>query len=97
MHHEMCDAFCIIVMNKDKVKIVVRITVSIDNHDYEELSTIIEKAEVSMAWIIRRAIKEFLDSHNKDHTVVFRNHFLKIKKRIFCNACNSPFFRLRRP
>ena len=49
---------------------MVRITVSIDKKDYEKLSNIIKKEEVSMAWMIRRTVKEFLENHNNDQTII---------------------------
>jgi predicted transcriptional regulator len=43
-----------------KGKKAARISVSLDDQDYRELSLIAQKSDVSVAWVIRRAISEFL-------------------------------------
>lgn len=40
-----------------------RITVSLATEDYRDLDEIAGKSDVSIAWVIRRAIAEFLERH----------------------------------
>lgn len=41
---------------------VARLSVSLEAHDYRELKSLAERNDVSAAWLIRRAITEFLRS-----------------------------------
>lgn len=43
-----------------------RLTVSLTDSDYDALSTIAEKDEVSLSWVVRRAINEYLDNHRPE-------------------------------
>jgi Ribbon-helix-helix protein, copG family len=40
---------------------IVRVTVSLDEADHAELPRMSSQAEVSLAWLIRRAAKEFIE------------------------------------
>ena len=40
-----------------------RLTVSLTGSDYEALSALAEKDKVSLSWVVRRAIDEYLDNH----------------------------------
>ena len=40
-----------------------RITVSLEADDYRDLEEIARKSDVSIAWVIRRAVGEFLNEH----------------------------------
>jgi predicted transcriptional regulator len=40
-----------------------RITVSLDADNYRDLEEIARKSDVSIAWVIRRAVGEFLNEH----------------------------------
>jgi predicted transcriptional regulator len=42
-------------------KKTTRISVSLEPQNYNDLSQIAEKSDTSLAWVIRRAIVEFLD------------------------------------
>ena len=42
-----------------------RLTVSLTNDDYDTLNAIAEKTEVSLSWVVRRAIDEYLRKHRK--------------------------------
>ena len=44
-------------------KKTTRISVSLEAEDHRDLNLIAEKSDVSVAWVIRRAIAEFLDKH----------------------------------
>lgn len=41
---------------------IVRISVSLDDRDYQTLRKIAETDDVSVAWLIRRAVGDFLKS-----------------------------------
>lgn len=43
-----------------------RLTVSLTGKDYDDLSALAEKDEVSVSWVVRRAIDEYLESHRQD-------------------------------
>lgn len=43
-----------------------RLTVSLTRHDYEALATLADKDEVSVSWVVRRAIDEYLDNHRRE-------------------------------
>ncbi|SEG32298.1 ribbon-helix-helix domain-containing protein [Jhaorihella thermophila] len=43
-----------------------RLTVSLTGSDYDALSILAEKGEVSVSWVIRRAIEEYLANHTDD-------------------------------
>lgn len=40
---------------------IARISVSLDDQDYQVLREIADKNDVSAAWIVRRAVADFLD------------------------------------
>jgi len=42
-----------------------RITVSLSSHDHDALSALAERCDVSLSWLTRQAIVEFLESHAK--------------------------------
>lgn len=43
-----------------------RVTVSLTGGDYDALSLLAEKDEVSVSWVVRRAIEEYLEHHRTD-------------------------------
>ncbi|MEM7767391.1 MAG: ribbon-helix-helix domain-containing protein [Pseudomonadota bacterium] len=43
-----------------------RLTVSLTGSDYDALSLLAEKDEVSVSWVVRRAIDEYLEQHRAD-------------------------------
>ncbi|OKL43294.1 ribbon-helix-helix protein, CopG family [Pseudovibrio exalbescens] len=45
-------------------KRIVRISISIDDRHYQELRRIADNEEVSLAWLVRRAVADFLE-HNE--------------------------------
>jgi hypothetical protein len=51
--------------NNKRATPVVRVTVSLDEPDHAELSRMSSQAEVSLAWLLRRAAKEFIERHPK--------------------------------
>ena len=42
-----------------------RLTVSLTNDYYDTLNALAEKDEVSLSWVVRRAIDEYLRKHRK--------------------------------
>jgi hypothetical protein len=47
-------------------KLATRVTVSVDERDYEELSALAEEYRVSLAWLVRYAVNDLLDRHRHD-------------------------------
>lgn len=43
-----------------------RLTVSLTGSDYDALAALAEKDEVSVSWVVRRAIDEYLDNHRHE-------------------------------
>lgn len=43
-----------------------RLTVSLTGRDYDALTALAEKDDVSVSWVIRRAIDEYLNSHRHE-------------------------------
>ena len=43
-----------------------RLTVSLTANDYDALSALAEKDDVSVSWVVRRAIYEYLDNHRQE-------------------------------
>jgi len=50
-------------MTGKKRKFGPRLTVSLTDSDYDALSVLAEKDDVSVSWVVRRAIVEYLDNH----------------------------------
>lgn len=46
-------------------KLGPRVTVSVTVGDYDTLNTLANKDDVSVSWVIRRAIHEYLQRHNQ--------------------------------
>ena len=51
--------------NRKREEPVVRITVGLDLSDHDRLSRLAGEAGVSLAWMLRRAAREFLDRQEK--------------------------------
>lgn len=43
-----------------------RLTVSLTSHDYDALSVLAHKDDVSVSWVVRRAIDEYLGNHRHE-------------------------------
>lgn len=43
-----------------------RITVSVDDRDYEQLVALSDEFRVSLAWLVRYAVADFLDRYRQD-------------------------------
>ncbi len=43
-----------------------RLTVSLTGSDYDTLNALAEKDDVSVSWVVRRAIEEYLRKHQKE-------------------------------
>ena len=48
-----------------KAKKSTRITVSLPSREYTELSALAEQYDVSLSWLTRQAVSEFLERHSK--------------------------------
>jgi Ribbon-helix-helix domain len=47
-------------------KLATRVTVSVDERDYEQLSALAEEHRVSLAWLVRYAVGDFLERYRQD-------------------------------
>jgi hypothetical protein len=55
--------------NKRKDKPLRRVTVSVDRDDYAALEHLAERRDVTTAWLIRRAMREFLERYSESKTL----------------------------
>ena len=51
-------------------KLATRVTVSVDERDYEQLSALAEEHRVSLAWLVRYAVGDFLVRYRQDQLVL---------------------------
>ena len=56
--------------NKKREEPVIRVTVGLDQSDHDQLSRIAQSAGVSLAWMVRRAAREFIERVENETTVV---------------------------
>ena len=47
-------------------KLATRITVTVDEQDYVQLTKLAEKYRVSLAWLVRYAVSDMLDRSQQD-------------------------------
>ena len=47
-------------------KLATRVTVSVDERDYDQLSTLAAEHRVSLAWLVRYAVADFLERYRQD-------------------------------
>lgn len=47
--------------NKKREEPVIRVTVGLDQSDHDQLSRIADSAGVSLAWMMRQAVGEFIE------------------------------------
>lgn len=46
-------------------KRLARVTISVDKDDYAALGTLANQMEISASWLIRQAIRDFLDKYGE--------------------------------
>jgi hypothetical protein len=47
-------------------KLATRVTVSLDERDYEQLALLADEHRVSLAWLVRYAVADFLERYRQD-------------------------------
>lgn len=47
-------------------RLATRVTVSVDDRDYEQLAALAEEHRVSLAWLVRYAVSDFLVRYRSD-------------------------------
>ena len=47
-------------------RLATRVTVSVDERDYEQLTTLAEEYRVSLAWLVRWAVADLLERYRQD-------------------------------
>ena len=47
-------------------RLATRVTVSVDQRDYEQLTALAEEYRVSLAWLVRYAVADFLERYRQD-------------------------------
>lgn len=55
--------------NRKKEKTLTRITISVDPDDYAGMERLAENSRVSTSWLIRQAMREFLDRRGGDEKI----------------------------
>lgn len=53
-------------MTVKRKKFGPRLTVSLTESNYDVLAILAEKGDVSVSWVVRRAIEEYLESHRHE-------------------------------
>lgn len=59
-------------MSDRSKKLGPRVTVSVTPGDYDTLNTLADKDDVSVSWVIRRAIHEYLRRHHQPARAIRR-------------------------
>ena len=47
-------------------KLATRVTVSVDERDYDQLTALAEEYRVSLAWLVRYAVTDLLERYRQD-------------------------------
>ncbi|MBP1151805.1 ribbon-helix-helix domain-containing protein [Methylocaldum sp. RMAD-M] len=55
--------------NRKKEKTLTRITISVDPDDYASMELLAENSRVSTSWLIRQAMREFLERLEGGETI----------------------------
>jgi predicted transcriptional regulator len=55
--------------NRKKEKKLTRITISVDPNDYASMERLAENSRFSTSWLIRQAMREFLERRGTDKTI----------------------------
>lgn len=55
--------------NRKKEKTLTRITISVDPDDYASMERLAENSRVSTSWLIRQAMREFLERLEGGETI----------------------------
>ena len=53
-------------MRARRGKLATRVTVSVDERDYEHLVALANEHRVSLAWLVRYAVADFLERYRQD-------------------------------
>lgn len=59
----------VLSLGKKKQQPLIRVTISVDPHDYETMERLAKECELSTARLIRQAMSEFIDRRMKDNKV----------------------------
>ena len=51
----------------------VRLSVTLDEDDYKVVREMAEAMDLSTAWVVRRAVTEFIERHGKDEARLLQN------------------------
>lgn len=57
------------MVTRSREKVLKRVTLTLDPDDYSTINALAERSEVSASWLIRRAVREFLERHKGDASV----------------------------
>ena len=59
--------------NRKATKPMKRVTLTVDPDDYDAINDLAKRSDVSASWLIRRAMREFLESHNEQDRIEIPN------------------------
>lgn len=54
-----------VILGMAEKKRLVRVTISLDKDDYASVGALAEQVEISSSWLIRQAIRDFLDKYGE--------------------------------
>jgi hypothetical protein len=55
---------------RNRQKMLKRVTLTVDPDDYAAMEHLAQRSEVSVSWLIRRAVREFLQLHQNEAKIV---------------------------
>ena len=58
-----------LMAGRKKENRLIRATVSLDPHDYKEMDKLAQKSGLSTAWLIRKAMREFLERYSAEVSI----------------------------
>ena len=64
-------------MKRKPKKFGPRLTVSLTASDYDALNTLAQTDEVSVSWVVRRAVEEYLHSHRQESAPALPQRILR--------------------
>lgn len=64
-------------MKRKPKKFGPRLTVSLTASNYDALNTLAQKDEVSVSWVVRRAVEEYLCSHRQERAPTLQQRVLR--------------------
>jgi len=69
-------------MKRNLKKFGPRLTISLTTGDYDALNSLAQKDEVSVSWVVRRAVEEYLRGRRQENEPTFRHRIHRKPARL---------------